>query len=81
MRLAVIILVALGILALLTIEKNPAGGLRISKRMGILKEFWWFIRERKIWWMTPIILILGVLSVFIILTEQSVVLPFIYAVF
>lgn len=64
----------------LFIEKNPAGGLRISKRITILKEFWWFIRERKIWWMTPIVIILGLLSVFIVLTENSVVLPFIYTI-
>lgn len=81
MRIAIIVLITLAVIAALMIEKNPAGGLRVSKRVGILKEFWWFIRERKIWWMTPIVLILGVLSVFIVLTEQSVVLPFIYAVF
>ena len=73
-----------GIVLLITlslfIEKNPAGGFRISKRIAILKEFWWFIRERKIWWMTPIVIILGLLSVFIVLTENSVVLPFIYTI-
>lgn len=74
-------LIVLAVMALLLIEKDPAGGIRISRKAGILKEFWWFIRERKIWWMTPIVVILGILSVFIVVTEQSVVLPFIYAVF
>ena len=77
----VILLVAVGIMLVLMIEKDPNGGVRFSRRGAILKEFWWFIRERKIWWMTPIVVILGILSVFIVLTEQSVVLPFIYAVF
>ena len=81
MKALIVVAVALLFVAILAIEKDPAGGLRLSRRMGILKEFWWFIRERKIWWMTPIVLILGILSVFIVLTEQSVVLPFIYAVF
>lgn len=77
----VIGLIVVAVFLALLIEKKPGGGVRLSKRVGILKEFWWFVRERKIWWMTPIVIILGILSVFIVLTEQSVVLPFIYAVF
>ena len=75
--LGITILIAL----ILMIEKDPEGGLRLSRRAAILKEFWWFIKERKIWWLTPIVVILGVVSVFIVVTEQSVVLPFIYTVF
>ncbi len=77
----VVIAVAVLILLSLLIEKNPAGGFRISRKFTLLKEFWIFIKERKIWWMTPIVLILALLGVFIVLTEKSVVLPFIYAVF
>lgn len=68
-------------LGLLLVERAPAGGLRISRRAELLKEFVWFVRERKVWWLTPIVGVLGLLSVFIVLTEQSVVLPFIYTVF
>ena len=68
-------------LGLLAVERAPAGGLRISRRAALLKEFAWFVRERKVWWMTPIVGVLGMLSVFIVLTEQSVVLPIIYTVF
>ena len=77
----IVIAIVVVILASLLIEKNPEGGFRISRKFTLLKEFWTFIKERKLWWMTPIILILALLGIFIVLTEKSVVLPFIYAVF
>ncbi len=80
MRYIVIAVVVLVLLSFL-VERKPGGGFRLSRRITLLQEFWIFIKERKIWWMTPILLILAFLGVFIILTEKSVVLPFIYAVF
>ncbi len=80
MKYVVIAVVVLILLSLL-VEKDPAGGIRLSRKFTLLKEFWVFIKERKIWWMTPIVVILALLGVFIVLTEKSVVLPFIYAVF
>ena len=68
-----------GICLSLFFERAPAGGFRVSRRLTIVKEFWWFIKERKAWWLTPIVIIFLILSVFIVLTENSVVLPFIYA--
>jgi hypothetical protein len=50
-------------------------------RLGIVREFFQFLREKKLWWMTPIILILLFLVVFIVLTESTAVMPFIYAIF
>lgn len=47
-------------------------------KYGLLREFWDFMLNRKLLWMTPIILILAFLSVFIMATEGSAVLPFIY---
>ena len=80
MKYVVIGIVVLILLSLL-VEKDPAGGFRFSRKFTLLREFWVFIKERKIWWMTPIIVILALLGIFIVLTEKSVVLPFIYAVF
>jgi len=80
MRYVVIAIVVL-VVASLFVEKKPGGGLRISRRITLLQEFWVFIKERKLWWMTPILLILAILGVFIVMTEKSIVLPFIYAVF
>ena len=44
-------------------------------------ELWAFMRVRKKWWLAPILIILGLLSVLIILTEKSAFAPFIYALF
>lgn len=81
MREVVIVGVVVVILAAFLIEKKPGGGVRLSRRVVLFQEFWEFVRERKLWWMTPILLILALLGIFIVMTEKSVVLPFIYAVF
>jgi len=51
-------------------------------RLGLVSELWAFLRVRKKWWLAPILVILGMLSLLIVLTESSGVLaPFIYALF
>jgi hypothetical protein len=50
-------------------------------RLSIFSEFWNFLRYRKRWWLGPIIFFLILLSLFIILTEGSAVMPFIYTLF
>jgi hypothetical protein len=40
-------------------------------KMGILKEFWGFLMERKKWWLLPIIIMLVILGLLIIFTEGS----------
>jgi hypothetical protein len=49
--------------------------------MGLLKEFWEFMKVRKKFWMLPIIIILVLLGALIVFTESSAVAPFIYALF
>lgn len=49
--------------------------------LDLLKEFFLFLRERKLWWMAPIIIVLALMSIFIVLTEGSAVLPLIYTLF
>jgi hypothetical protein len=44
-------------------------------------EFWGFLRERKKFWLLPIIVMLVVLSGLILLTSGSAVAPFIYTLF
>jgi hypothetical protein len=44
-------------------------------------ELWAFMRERKKFWLAPIILVLLALGVLIVLTQGSVVAPFIYTLF
>ena len=46
-----------------------------------LAEFWGFLKERKKFWLLPIILFLGCLGGLIVMTEGSAVAPFIYTLF
>jgi competence protein ComGC len=49
--------------------------------IGILKEFWTFLRQRKKFWMLPIVMMLLVLGIIIVLTAGSALAPFIYTLF
>ena len=49
--------------------------------VSFLKEFWAFLRVRKKLWLLPIIIVMVMLGGLIILTNGSVVAPFIYALF
>lgn len=50
-------------------------------KLSIIREFWDFLRDRKKWWLAPIIIFLILLGALIILTEGSAIAPFIYALF
>jgi hypothetical protein len=47
----------------------------------LLKDLWMFLRERKKFWLMPIILVLLLLGALIILTQGSAIAPFIYTLF
>ena len=47
----------------------------------LLKDLWGFLRERKKFWLAPIILTVLALGVLIVLTEGSAIAPFIYTLF
>ena len=46
-----------------------------------LGDLWQFMRERKKFWLAPIILIMLVLGGLIVLAQGSAVAPFIYTLF
>ena len=50
-------------------------------KISILREFWEFLRVRKKYWLTPIFIVLLLLSALIVLTQGSTLAPFIYALF
>jgi hypothetical protein len=50
-------------------------------RMSAVSEFWDFLRQRKKFWLLPLVLILLVLGVVIVLTANSALAPFIYTIF
>jgi uncharacterized protein DUF5989 len=49
--------------------------------MVFLAEFWVFLRERKKFWLLPILAVLGLLGGVIVLSQGSAVAPFIYTLF
>mgnify|MGYP001208407726 FL=1 len=49
--------------------------------ISFLKEFWDFLKERKKYWLLPIILVLGLFGILIVLSQGSAVAPFIYTIF
>ncbi|MBN2586597.1 MAG: hypothetical protein JXA64_09830 [Candidatus Fermentibacteraceae bacterium] len=49
--------------------------------MGKAREIWDFLKTRKKWWLTPVIIVLILLSVVLVLSQGSAVAPFIYAIF
>ncbi len=50
-------------------------------KVGILREFWSFLRVRKKFWLAPIVFVLVLLSLLIVLTQGSALAPFVYALF
>lgn len=49
--------------------------------MDFIKDLWGFLRERKKFWLLPLILILLVFGVLIVFTAGSAIAPFIYTLF
>jgi hypothetical protein len=49
--------------------------------MEFLKDIWMFIRERRKYWLAPIIIFLLLLGILIIFGGGSAVAPFIYSIF
>ena len=51
-------------------------------KISILREFWQFIREEKVWWITPIVVVLLLLVAVVLVTEGSAgYIPIIYSFF
>ena len=49
--------------------------------LSFIKEFWDFLKERKKYWLLPIVLVLGFFGILIVLSQGSAVAPFIYTIF
>lgn len=47
----------------------------------LIKDLWGFMRERKKFWLAPVIMILLVLGGLLVLAQGSAVAPFIYTLF
>jgi len=50
-------------------------------RLALLREIWDMLRERKKWWLLPILLAMALLGALLLLTQNPVLAPFIYTLF
>jgi len=49
--------------------------------LELLRDLWAYMKERKKFWLAPIIIIMLVLGSLIVLSQGSTVAPFIYTLF
>jgi len=47
----------------------------------VLKDLWGFLRERKKFWLLPMIIVLLLVGILIVFSSGSAVAPFIYTLF
>lgn len=49
--------------------------------MGLMRELVAYTRERRKWWLVPLILVMVLLGALLVFGQGSVLAPFIYTVF
>jgi hypothetical protein len=49
--------------------------------LDFVKDLWDFMRERKKFWLAPIVIVMLLLGALIVLSQGSAVAPFIYTLF
>lgn len=49
--------------------------------MSFLKELWFYMKQRKKFWLLPILIVMLLLGGLLILAQGSAVAPFIYTLF
>ncbi|MBN2561886.1 MAG: hypothetical protein JXQ75_13245 [Phycisphaerae bacterium] len=50
-------------------------------RVGLLAEFWGFLKHNKKWWLLPMLLVIAVLGLLMLLVSNPAAGPFIYPLF
>ena len=49
--------------------------------IDLIKDLWGFMRERKKFWLAPIIFVMLILGILIVFAQGSAIAPFIYTLF
>ena len=65
-------------------DSHDAGRFRqeaAQPRMGLVREFWDFLKHNKKWWLTPILAALILLGLLFAATHGTVLAPFVYSLF
>lgn len=47
----------------------------------LAREFWMFLRERKKWWLLPIVIMMLLIGSLLVFAQGSALAPFIYTIF
>jgi hypothetical protein len=50
-------------------------------KVAILRELWVFLKIKKKWWLTPIIIFIIIISALLVFVQHSAVAPVIYTLF
>jgi len=53
----------------------------MGRNQSLVASLWGFLKERKAWWLTPIIIMLFLVGFVILFGQSTSVSPFIYALF
>ena len=53
----------------------------MTKNRSLFMDIVGFLKARKAWWLTPIIVLLALMAILIIAGQSGVLAPFIYALF
>ncbi|MDQ5984327.1 MAG: hypothetical protein CSYNP_00020 [Syntrophus sp. SKADARSKE-3] len=69
-----------GILGLLQLAQVKATNRKDIINMELLRDLWNFLKERKKWWLLPMIVMLLLIG-FLIFSSGSAIAPFIYTLF
>lgn len=54
-------------------------GMDMGEDKNIIVEFWDFLKERKAWWLLPLLLLLAIASVLVVFAQSSAISTFTYA--
>ena len=49
--------------------------------LSFIREMWDFLRQRKKFWLLPLLLVMALLGVLIVMAQGSAIAPFIYTLF
>jgi hypothetical protein len=61
------------------LNRNERGGQEDS--MSLAAELWGFMKERKKWWLLPIIIVMVLVGSLLIFAQGSALAPVIYTIF
>jgi len=53
---------------------------KVTRRTGIMREFWWYLRANQKWWLAPIISVFLLLMLILVLSSTGVA-PLMYTFF